>query len=291
LSRLPLANWNGVEMPLSEVRVPALDRAFLFGDAVYEGLRIYGGRVFLCAEHVQRLRRSLGELRIAADVERLERRMLETVSHSGVREGFIYIQVTRGTAPRRTHRFPDPPTTPNELIWVDEITSDAFAALRETGARLLTFRDVRWQRCDIKSVNLLGNCLAAQAAAEAGCSEALLVDRDGTITEGSHTSVFGVRGGRIITSPLGPHILPGITRALVLGLAERARIPVAEESMRRDRLREIDELFLTGTTAEVLPITVVDNEPIGDGRPGPVARRLFATYHEFVQDWLSGSGS
>jgi D-alanine transaminase len=117
------------------------------------------------------------------------------------------------------------------------------------------------------------------------------VDRDGTITEGSHTSVFGVKAGRIITSPLGPHILPGITRALVLGLAERARIPVVEDSMRRDRLGAVDELFLTGTTAEVLPITVVDDEPIGDGRPGPIARRLYATYHEFVKGWLSNSGS
>jgi D-alanine transaminase len=291
LSLLPLANWNGVEMPLADVRVSVLDRAFLFGDAVYEGLRVYGGRIFLCAEHLQRLRRSLAELRISADVDRLEQRVRETVAHSGVREGFIYIQATRGTAPRRTHRFPDPPSTPNELIWVDEITADPYGALRETGARLLTFRDVRWQRCDIKSVNLLGNCLAAQAAAEAGCAEALLVDRDGTITEGSHTSVFGVRGGRIITSPLGPHILPGITRALVLGLAERARVPVAEESMRRDRLREVDELFLTGTTAEVLPITFVDNEPIGDGRPGPITRQLIVTYHEFVRDWLAANQS
>jgi len=117
------------------------------------------------------------------------------------------------------------------------------------------------------------------------------VDREGTITEGSHTSVFGVRAGRIITSPLGPHILPGITRALVLGLAERARIPVVEESMRRDRLGEVDELFLTGTTAEVLPITMVDQEAIRDGRPGTITRRMYATYHEFVEDWLSKCSS
>jgi D-alanine transaminase len=273
------------------VQVSVLDRAFLFGDAVYEGIRAYGGRVFLCTEHIQRLERSLAELRITANVERIERRMHETLAHSGIREALIYIQVTRGTAPRRTHRFPDPPVAPNELIWVDEITADPFGVQRATGARLLTVPDMRWQRCDIKSVNLLGNCLAAQAAAEAGCAEALLVDRDGTITEGSHTSVFGVKAGRIVTSPLGPHILPGITRALVLGLAERAGIPVIEEPMRRDRLHEFNELFLTGTSAEVLPITMVDNEPIGGGRPGPVTQRLYGTYHEFVREWLSAAGS
>lgn len=289
MAQLPLANWNGEELPLVDVRVPALDRSFLFGDAVYEGLRAYGGRVFLCAEHFERLHRSLRELRIDADATRIEHRMRETLAHSGVREAFVYIHVSRGAA-KRAHRFPDPPVTPNELIYVDEITADPYAAYRDTGAKLLTFRDVRWKRCDIKSANLLGNCLAAQAAADAGCQEALLVADDGTITEGSHTSVFGVRGGRIITSPLGPHILPGITRALVLKLAARAGIAVVEEPMRRDRLSAIDELFLTGTSAEILPITVVDDEPIRDGRPGPVTRRLFETYHEYVREWLTGRG-
>lgn len=287
MTRLPLANWNGEELPLDDVRVPVLDRSFLFGDAVYEGLRAYGGRVFLCTEHFDRLRRSLRELRIAADVERIERRMRETLAHSGVREAFIYIHVSRGAA-KRTHRFPDPPVIPNELIYVDEIAVDPYAAYRDCGAKLLTFRDVRWKRCDIKSANLLGNCLAAQAAAQAGCQEALLVADDGTVTEGSHTSIFGVKGGRVLTSPLGPHILPGITRSLVLTLADRAAIPVAEEPLRRDRLGEIDELFLTGTSAEILPITAVDDEPIRDGRPGPVTRRLVETYHAHVRDWLAG---
>lgn len=280
-----LANWNGVELPLDEVRVSVLDRAFLFGDAVYEVIRVYGGRPFLCDEHLTRLRRSLGEVRIACDVDRLEQRLRETLSNSRVREGIIYIQVTRGVAPRK-HRFPDPPVPPNELLYVQQTADDPHAALRKTGAALLTVPDMRWRRCDIKSVNLLANCLASQAAAEAGCLEAVLLDESGHLTEGSHTSVFGVQHGSIVTTPLSPHILPGITRKLVLELAGRTRVPVEQRSLRGEELSDLDEMFLTGTTAEVLPVTVVDGQPIGDGAPGPVSERLFAAFREYVAEWL-----
>jgi D-alanine transaminase len=277
----PLANWNGELMPLADVRVSVLDRGFLFGDGIYEVLRVYGGRPFLCADHIRRLRRSIGEVRITCDVERLERRMHETLAASGVKEGLIYIQVTRGAA-RRTHRFPDPPVAPNELIYVEEIEGDPYSRWREAGASVITLPDLRWQRCDIKSINLLANCMAAQAAAEAGCVEALLVADDGTITEGSHTSIFAVQDGRILTTPLSPHILPGITRGLVVRLAEQAGIPITEARVRRDQLAHVSELFLTGTTSEVLGITRVDGDPVGDGQPGPVTRRLYETYVDVV---------
>ena len=283
---VPLANWNGKEMPLDTVRVSVLDRAFLFGDAVYEVLRVYRGRAFLREEHLQRLKRSLGEVRITCDVDRLDGRMQQTLKRSRVREGLIYIQVTRGVA-ARTHRFPDPVVTPNELLYVQEIDGDPHADLRAGGASMVTLQDVRWQRCDIKSVNLLGNCLAAQAAAEAGCMEALLLDESGHMTEGSHTSVFGVKDGNVIMTPLSPHILPGITRRLVLELAARADVPVEERRVRGDELSSLDEMFLTGTTSEVLPVTVVDGTPIGDGAPGPVSARLYAAYREFLSEWLS----
>lgn len=285
---LPWANWNGAAMPLSEATVSVLDRGFLFGDGVYEVLRVYGGRPFLLREHMARLRRSLEAIRIDADEERLEQRMHATLNESGVESGMIYVQVTRGTAPR-THRFPEPPVAPNELIYVEAIESDPYGEHRDEGAKLLTMDDIRWRRCDIKSVNLLGNCLAAQAAVEAGCLEALLVDRDGMITEGSHTSVFPVRDGKILATPLGPHILPGITRGLMVKLAERAGIAIVEDRLPRSELAAIDEMFLTGTTSEVLPVTQVDGRAIGDGRPGPVTRRLVATYSEYVREWLSGT--
>jgi D-alanine transaminase len=277
-----LANWNGTEMPLGEVRVSVLDRGFLFGDAVYEVLRVYHGCPFLQLEHMDRLRESLAELRISIDADALEKRVLETLSHSGVEDGLIYIQVTRGEAPRM-HHFPIPAPRPNELIWVKDLGGDPLAGLRQKGAAAILIEDQRWKRCDIKSTNLLANCLASQEAQEADCEEALLVADDGTITEGSHTSVFGVSQGHLLTAPLDANILPGITRGLVLDLAERAGIPCMEKALTRDNLWEVDELFVTGTTAEVLPIVAVDDRPIGSGRPGPITAKLEAAYREEVR--------
>jgi D-alanine transaminase len=274
-------------MPLADVRVSVLDRGFLFGDGIYEVLRVYDGRPFLLREHMARLRRSLAEIRIAADPERLEQRMLATLRESGVQSGLVYMQVTRGAAPR-THKFPQPPVAPNELIYVDAIDVDPYGAYREIGAKLLSIDDVRWRRCDIKSVNLLANCLAAQAAAEAGCLEALLVAADGTITEGSHTSIFAVQHGRILTTLWGRRSCPASRGLGEAGLPRS--IPIVEQSLKHADLPAIDEMFLTGTTSEVLPVTQVDGRPIGNGRPGPVTRRLVATYGEYLRDWLTGSG-
>jgi D-alanine transaminase len=276
-----LANWNGALMPLEDVRVSVLDRAFLFGDAVYEVLRIYGGTMFLLREHMDRLARSLEKVRIQTDVARLERRLMETLTESRVREGIAYLQVTRGEAPRM-HRFPPGTVSPNELIYIKELDGDPYREAREKGASAITVTDDRWNRCDIKSVNLLANCFAAQAAAEVDCEEALLVADDGNIVEGSHTSVFGVKDGCIWTTPLGPQILPGVTRGLVMRLADEAGICVIERSLKKEELPQIDELFLTGTTSEVLPVTQVDGRPIGTGSPGTITKRLAETYGDLV---------
>lgn len=288
MSELPWANWNGEQMPLGEVRVSVLDRGFLFGDAIYEVIRIYSGRLFLEPRHLQRLRRSLGEVRIRCDVDRLVGRMHQTLAQSGVQEGMVYIQVTRGEAPR-THRFPDPPVPPNELISIIPFESDPYAACREQGASVITTPDLRWKRCDVKSANLLANCMAAQLATEAGAVEAVLIAPDGTVTEGSHTSLFGVKEGRILTAPLERNILPGITRGLLGELAERADIPLRHESLRQDALADVDELFLTGTTAGVLPVTTIDQQAVGNGSPGRVSLRLVDEYRRYVQSWLAES--
>jgi len=282
---LPWANWNGEQMPLADVRVSVLDRAFLFGDAIYEVLRIYQGRAFLESRHFGRLTRSLQKLAITCDVSRIRQRMHETLQKASVPEGMAYIQITRGEAPR-THRFPDPPVQPNELIAVIPFDEPPYAAAREQGASVITLPDQRWQRCDIKSVNLLANCLAAQQAAEAGATEAVMYAEDGTLTEGSHTSLFGVQEGCILTASLDCNILPGITRGLLGELAEQAGIPLRDESLRRASLADMDELFLTGTTAAVLPVTQVDGNRVGDGQPGTVTRRLVSGYNSYVRDWL-----
>ncbi|MCA9053003.1 MAG: aminotransferase class IV [Planctomycetaceae bacterium] len=281
---VPLANWNGELLPLDQVRVPVLDRSFLFGDAVYEMLRVYDGQPFLLAEHLERLRYSLSELRIRTDVDRLTRRMHETLQLSRVTDGVVYLHISRGVAPQRTHKFPVPPPTPNELIYVASLPRDAKVELASTGARVVTFDDVRWRRCDIKSANLLGNILAAQAAEEAECDEAILIDAEDVVTEGAHTSVFGVRGGRILTAPLAANVLPGITRKLVVRLATSCEIPLVEESLKRDAIWDLDELFITGTTTEVMPVVQVNGRTIGDGRPGPVTLRLRQAYLQFITD-------
>jgi len=282
----PLANLNGETMPLSEARIPALDRGFLFGDAVYEVMRVYGGRPWLTDEHFARLGRSLEAIHIhGVDLGRLRQRMLDTIAAGPFGEAIVYIQVTRGAA-SRSHGFPAG-VQPLELLYVQEY-HDPYVQARQDGASVITFPDLRWGRCDIKSTNLLANVLANQAAKEAGCVEALLYSDDGVVSEGTHTSFFGVLQGKLLTAPNSPHILPGITRGLVLRLAQRARIELQEHELRRPDLARVSELFLTGTTSEVLPVVRVDGQPIADGKPGSITRRLQQAYREAVSEACGG---
>lgn len=281
-----LANLNGERSPLDEVRVPALDRGFLFGDAVYEVLRVYVGRAWLADAHFRRLAKSLDAIRLAGvDLNRLRQRMEETIAAGPFREAIVYIQITRGAAPRRTHRFPSP-VVPLEFLFVEEF-HDPYETPRREGTCVITQPDQRWDRCDIKSTNLLANILALQSATEAGCSEALFYLADGTITEGTHTSVFGVRDGLLLTKPRSHDILPGITRGLIFQLADRAGIGIQEEALTREGLGQLSELFLTGTTSEILPIVSVDGQPIGSGRPGPITRRLQVAHAEAVREFVT----
>lgn len=281
-----LANINGELMPLSEVKVSALDRGFLFGDAVYEVLRAYQGKPWLADEHFHRLGRSLEAIRIPGiDLNRLRRRMVETIAAGRFQDATVYLQITRGAAPR-AHPFPTG-VTPLELLWVQEF-NDPYKDARQQGASVVLQPDVRWDRCDIKSTNLLANVLAMQAAKEAGGIEAILYLPDGTLTEGTHTSFFGVLHGAVLTRPASKDILPGITRRLILDLTTRAGIPVREQVLRRSDLTEVTELFLTGTTTEVMPIVQVDHVTIGAGGPGPITRRLQEAYQEAVRRMVSG---
>jgi D-alanine transaminase len=278
---LPLANVDGQLLPLAEVRVSALDRGFLFGDAVYEVLRVYGGKPWLADEHFTRLARSLEAIRLAGvDLGRLRRRMAETMAAAGCAEALVYIQVTRGAAPR-SHPFPKD-ARPYELLWVQPF-ADSYGEQRRVGGAVLSQPDVRWDRCDIKSTNLLGNVLAMQAAKEAGCVEAALY-----LPDGSYTELFGVVGGTRRTAPLGG-ILAGTTRGLVLDLARQQGVAVEESPLNCNRTGEIDELFLSGTTAEVLPVVRLDGKPVGDGKPGPVTRRLQDAYARAVEAFRAGA--
>jgi D-alanine transaminase len=282
-----LANLNGAVVPLSEAKVPALDRGFLFGDAVYEVLRVYHGKPWLQDEHFRRLGRSLESIRIGGvNLDRLRRRLAETIAAGPFREAIAYIQITRGAAPRRVHPFPAG-VAPLEFLYVQDF-QDPYAELRRSGVGVICQPDIRWDRCDIKSTNLLGNVLAMQTAKEAGCTEALLYLPDGTVTEGTHTSFFGVLDGAVLTTPTGPSILPGITRGLILNLTRRAGVAVREQSLNRSELTQVSELFLTGTTAEVLPVVRVEGQAVGGGTPGPITRRLQEAYQQAVREFAAG---
>ena len=282
----PLAHHNGHILPLHDVMLPALDRGFLFGDGIYEVLRVYAGRPWLEAEHWFRLEQSLASLRIVGvDLNDLRRRMHATIAAGPFREAIVYVQVTRGAAPRRRHAFPTA-TSPGELLWVEEFDDAPTAANRKAGVGVITQPDLRWQRCDIKSVNLLANVLALQAAVERGESEALLYLADGTLTEATHSSFFWVRAGALYSTPRVDNILPGITRTTLTRLTEREGIPFHEEHLRGPDLFGVDELLLTGTTSEVMPVVRVDGRAIGDGNPGPIARRLQLAHDRIVREWL-----
>jgi D-alanine transaminase len=284
---LTLACLNGEIMPADEARVPIWDRGFLFGDAVYEVYRLYRGRPWLEESHNARLVRSLAELELpAVDLDVLRHRIGRTVAASGVREGIVYIQITRGVAPRR-HAFPPAGTPPTELIVVKPYDDGPTARLRASGVGVLSQPDRRWGRCDIKSTNLLANCLANEAAHRADAYEAVLVDRDGLVTEATHSSVLWVKGGVLGGTPEGNLILPGTTRGRVLELAARHGIPFAPGRVRLEELAHADEVMLVGTTIEVLPVVRLDDRPIASGAPGPITKALGAAFTEDVAAWLA----
>lgn len=281
------ALWNGSLMPLAAVRVSPLDRAYLFGDAVYEVMRVYGRRPFMMAAHLDRLKASLDALMIVHDVSAVGERIRRLIAQAGVPEAAVYVQVSRGEG-KRAH-VPPAGMRPNELLWIDPLPQDYGLRKRETGVSVALIEDQRWGYCRVKSVNLLGNVLAGMEAEARGADEALLYDRDGRITEGTHASFFAVEDGALVTTPLSANILPGVTRKLLLPLARRLDIPVKERSMARAELPGMDELFFTGTLSEVLPIVAVDGVPVRNGVPGPVTRRLLAAMIDRLKAGDDGS--
>ncbi|MCI0352239.1 MAG: aminotransferase class IV, partial [Acidobacteriales bacterium] len=176
----------------------------------------------------------------------------------------------------------------NMLVYVEEF-QDPYAGIRETGVSAITYPDIRWGRNEIKVTSLLANCLAAQAAREAGASESILIDATGFVTEGSHTSVFAVREGKVVVSPAAPNILPGITKRQVLSLAGQGGIELMEGKLSREDLWKVDEVFLTGTPEEILPAVIIDGRPVGGGTVGPVTRKLQQTFRASLESWLKTS--
>jgi D-alanine transaminase len=268
---------NGQYLKPDDAKIPVLDRGFIFGDGVYEVWRFVEGTLFEHERHERRLKNGLRTIEIDVpdhDVEGLADVAERLISENGLvrGEGTFYVEITRGVAPR-THAFP--PRGTQATIFAMASKFEVPHALRETGAKAITQPDVRWLRCDVKTVQLLPNCLAKQKASEAGALEAIFV-RDGVVTEGTHTSVLGVKNGELVTHPLSPLILPSVTREVVIEIAREQGIPVKERPFSQTELFQLDELFVSGTTTDVTPIVEVDGKRIGSGKPGPVSRQLYA---------------
>lgn len=275
-----IAYINGKFLPLAEATVPVEDRGYQFADAVYEVLRTYGGRLFAVDEHLGRLWRSLDAIELKHDLTRAGLRdvILEAVRRAEFPESLVYLQISRGVAKR--HRGVPAGVPPTVVLTVRALPDST--ALRARGITCLTVPDQRWGRCDIKSVALLANVLAYQAARRAGADDAIFVEADGTVNEATAGNVFLFMGGTLVTPPSGPKLLGGITREKLLLAAKDDGIPVAERRVTTDDLFAATEMFLSSTTAEVVPVRAVDGRPIGDGRPGPLAARVYA---EFVRRW------
>ncbi len=264
---------NGEYLPKEQALVPVEDRGFMLGDGIYEVTNSYSGSFFQLAAHLDRLERSARELRLNIPLSRSE---LSAIFHdlmvkNNQPESSVYLQITRGTAPR-THAFPASPVRPTLLVMARPLQWPA-ESWWEGGVAAITYPDLRWGRCDIKTVNLLPNAMANTAAQEAGAWEAILV-RDGIAIEGSHTNFFAVFGGTVVTHPKDHRVLGGITRDVVARLCADLDIPLREGAVPVADLARADELFFTGTTCEVMPIVQVDGKPVAAGNPGPVARRL-----------------
>ncbi len=272
---------NGEYLPLAEARVPVEDRGFLFADGIYEVVRLYGARPFRLEAHVKRFVHSADGLRLPLlrAAEALPGIIERLVVENDLHEGEVYVQYTRGHAHPRTHVFP-PETRPTLLVMPLEMHLPPAAAY-EQGMPAITLPDLRWQRCDIKSTMLAPNLLAKQQARERGAWEAILV-RDGLVTEGSSTNIFAVIDGQIVTHPTGHNILGGISRDVVLGLATELGLTIREEAFTVKQMLDAQEVFLTSTTQEVLPLTQIDGRPIAEGRPGSVTRRLREAFRRLV---------
>ncbi len=262
---------NGRWLPNEQAAVSVFDRGFMLGDGIYEVIPFYRGKLFTQEEHIQRLQSGLTAVGIAYRADLLKDEAIEAVARSGYDEGAVYIQVTRGAAPR-THHFPVD-VEPTVLLYAYPLS---FGGFEKKLIDVVLDEDFRWHRCDIKSISLMANVLANNAARQLGVAEKLLV-RQGLITEGTHTSVFFVKQGVVYTHPNGPHILPGITRSVVIACCEALGIEVREEAVAAADLYEVDEAFLTGTTTQV---TAIGSVIVGDEKrtigtaAGPVTRRI-----------------
>ena len=275
---------NGAYMPIEEATVSVLDRGFIFGDGVYEVIPVYSRRPFRLTEHLKRLQHSLDGIRLLNPHSESEWSSIfnEIIRRNEPEDQYLYLHITRGVA-RRDHAFPNPPVPPTVFVLSNPLTTPP-ASLLQSGISCITVNDNRWLRCDIKSIALLPNVLLRQAAVDAGCAEAILI-RDGSfLTEGAASNIFVVKNGKLLAPPKDNLMLPGITYDVILELAASNGIAFEVRRISKAEVFGADELLLTSSTKEVLPITTLDGKPVGDGKPGTMFARLHPLYQAFKRD-------
>lgn len=267
---------NGSFIDHTEAKVSVADRGFIFGDGVYEVTRVIHGKPFREKEHLARLDQGLNSLKIdlspeiRASIPDINREILE---RNNLLEGeaSIYMQITRGAAWPRTHTFPETPVEPT--LYLSAAAFKPHTELHKTGVEVITMSDTRWTRCNIKTVLLLPNTLAKQQAREVGANSAILI-RDGVVTESPNANIFGAKDGELYTYPESNYILSGITRGVVLEIAEKLDIPVHFTPIREEEIFDMDELFFSGTTTDIQPITAINGKKLGNGQTGPIVRSI-----------------
>jgi len=273
---------NGQLLPEEQALIPVTDRGFLFGDGVYEIIPAYGGKLFRLDEHLDRLQNSLDGVRIGnphsvAEWQALLQQLLEA-NHTSESDYSVYLQITRGSAPRRDHAFPQD-IVPTVFASATPIIKPADEIYRQ-GVSAITLEDTRWKQCHIKAITLLPNILLRQQAVDAGAAEAILLN-EGYLTEGAASNVFIVLKGEILTPFKSPELLPGITRDVVLELAQQNNLACREAQISTQQLHEAEEIWITSSTREVLAVTLLDGQLVGDGKPGPLWSSIYTYYQAF----------
>ena len=267
-----LAYVNGSFLPIEKAMVPVEDRGYQFGDAVYEVIASYDSSLVFMDEHMARLDRSLKELSFPEiSIDQVRSAVIELFDRVKLERAEIYLQISRGVAPR-THAFPENADT--QFIMTARKVPEIPENLRQQGAKAITVKDLRWGRCDIKTVQLLYNALAKQKALDSGVFDAIFISEDNIVREATSSNLFIVTDGKLITHPLTPNILPGVTRGKIIEICAEKNFPINEQFYSKETLLKSDEVFLTGTISEVLSIVDIDETKIGNGQVGPIAKQL-----------------
>jgi len=278
---------NGEYLPLDQAKISVLDRGFLFADGVYEVIPAYGGHLLRLQEHFQRLQNSLDSIRLENPLtnDQWTEILLKLLSENSGKDQSVYLQVTRGVAAKRNHGFPDE-VNQTVFIMVTELPTVNKEELRP-GVSAITLDDIRWKACNIKSVSLLGNILLRQQAHDRNAAEAILVN-EGKITEGAASNVFAVIDGVLVTPPIGPCLLPGITRDLIIELAETHNFNYEEREISEDELLSASEIWLSSSTREILPVIELNGNPVANGQSGPIWEKMIDLYQAYKAELRKG---